>query len=62
MTYQQKNYLGGRVVLKAGMPESRKAGKPEYRKAGMPECRNAGNQDPEILKPEMTFREDKRAK
>ena len=43
-----------RVVLKAGMPESRKA--------RMPECRNAGNQDPEILKPGMTFREGKRAK
>ena len=42
------------VVLKAGMPESRKA--------RMPECRNAGNQDPEILKPGMTFREGKRAK
>ena len=54
MTYQQKNYLGGRVVLKAGMPESRKA--------GMPECQNAGNQDPEILKPGMTFRGDERAK
>ena len=46
---------------KAGEPESRKAGKPESRKAGKPECRNAGNQDPEILKPGMTFREGKRA-
>ena len=31
-------------------------------KAGMPETQNAGNQDPEILKPGMTFREGKRAK
>ena len=35
---------------------------PESRKAGKPECRNAGNQDPEILKPGMTFREAKKAK
>ena len=45
-----------RVVLKAGMPETRNAGNPECGNAGMPECRNAvmpecrnaGNQDPEI--------------
>ena len=46
----------------AGNPETRKRGNPETRKPGMPECRNAGNQDPEILKPGMTFREGKRAK
>ena len=36
------NQVTRRVVLKAGMPESRNAGKPECRNAGMPECRNAG--------------------
>ena len=50
------------VVLKAGMAEIQNAGMLECRNAGMPECRNAGNQDPEILKPGMTFREGKRAK
>ena len=37
-------------------------GCPKSGNAGKPECRNAGNQDPEILKPGMTFREGKRAK
>ena len=36
-------------------------GCPKSRNAGMPETRNARNQDPEILKPGMTFREGKRA-
>ena len=39
-----------------------KKGCPKSRNAGNPETRNAGNQDPEILKPGMTFREGKRAK
>ena len=37
-------------------------GCPKSRNAGMPETRNAGNEDPEILKPGMIFRESKRAK
>ena len=41
-------------ILVRGCPKSRNAGNPEWR--------NAGNQDPEILKPGMTFREGKRAK
>ena len=49
-------------VFDKGCPKSRNAGMPESRNAGMPESRNAGNQDPEILKPGMTFREGKRAK
>ena len=63
---QWSNYLPQRAEINDlngwGCPKSRKARKPECRNAGMPECRNAGNQDPEILKPGMTFREGKRAK
>ena len=49
-------------IIGQGCPKSWNARKPESRKAGKLECRNAGNQDPEILKPGMTFREGKRAK
>ena len=51
MRRQESN--GSRQLSATGCPKSRNA--------GMPETRNAGNEDPEILKPGMTFRESKRA-